>query len=83
MDANVQLDVDKVLAVLDSAPTKVPQIANSLVTISATLAKAIREGRSAAKGKGFNLIADERVLAAAKDLQPEAAALLALFGLTL
>ena len=83
MDQNVKLDLAKVLAVLDSAPTKIPRIANSLISISATLAKGIREAESAAGSHGLNLVADERVLAAFKDIQPELTSLLAIFGLTL
>jgi hypothetical protein len=83
MDANVKLDLNKLLAVLDSAPTKVPLIANSAIAISASLAKAIREGEGAANSHGLNLVADEKLLAAAKDLQPEFIALLGLLGLTL
>jgi hypothetical protein len=83
MDTNVKLDLNKLLTILDSAPDKVPLIAASLIAISASLAKAIREGEGAANSHGLNLVADEKLLAAAKDLQPELSQLLAIFGLTL
>jgi hypothetical protein len=83
MDANVKLDIAKLLAILDQAPTKLPLIANSLIQISATLAKTIRAGEGAANSHGLNLVADEHTLAALKDIQPELTTLLAIFGFSL
>jgi hypothetical protein len=83
MDVKAKLDLAKLLAVLDSAPVKIPQIASSLISISATLAKGIREAESAAGSHGLNFVADERVLGDLKDIQPELTTLLAVFGFTL
>jgi hypothetical protein len=83
MDSNVKLDIAKLLAVLDSAPVKIPLIASSIISISATLAQGIREGEKAANSHGINLVADEDTLAAFKDIQPEIVALLGIFGLAL
>jgi hypothetical protein len=83
MDSNLKLDLNKLLVILDSAPTKIPLIANSLIAMSATLAKGIREGQGAATEHGINLVRDEHTLSALEALQPEAVALLAIFGLTL